>query len=230
MPISKLKAQLLAILKAQTVVDRLNEVTAHVCKNGQRVRVLDIGGGGGKVWAEIKCACIHLTIIDPWFPVGKFDDLADSRIVGTFQGSTVALEQKSFDVVVAIDVIEHLTVQDGYLLLYEALRLSQGIVMIYTPNGFLWQPPSPNNSLNAHISGWSIKDLKRFGFSKFRGHVGAKFFWGPYAMPRFSFSSRLFVAVNMLGNLLIRLRPKHALAISAMASADKFPQPVEQEI
>lgn len=230
MPISNLKAQLLSSLRAQSFVERLDEVTAHVCKDDHRVRVLDIGGGGGKIWAELKCDCIHLIIIDPWFPAGDFDDPADSRIVSTFQSSTVTLEQKSFDVVVAIDVVEHLTVQDGYLLLYEMVRLSKGIVMIYTPNGFLWQPPSPNNSLNAHISGWSIKELKGFGFTNFRGHVGAKFFWGPYAMPRFSFSSRLFVLANALGNLLIRLRPKSALAISALARSDQFPQPVEQAI
>jgi hypothetical protein len=110
------------------------------------------------------------------------------------------------------------------------VRICKGSALIYTPNGFLWQPPSTNNSYNAHISGWSIKDLKQFGFTKFHGHVGAKFFWGPYALPKFSFTNRLFVAANLLGNLLIRLHPKSSLAISAIAKSDQFTQPVEQAI
>ncbi len=234
LPKRKLKDQLkdtiLATLKAQTFVDRLSEVITHDCDDDTSLRVLDIGGGGGKDWAGLKCACIHLTIIDPWIPGRDFEDPADARIVNTFQGSTAALEQNSYDVAVAIDVIEHLSVPDGYLLLYEMVRLSQGFVVIYTPNGFLWQPPSTNNSLNAHISGWSIKDLKKFGFTDFRGHVGAKFFWGPYALPKFSFSSRLFVAANLLGNLLIRFSPKSSFAVSALARSEQFAQPIEQAI
>ena len=227
---NQLKGAILAKLKAQTIVDRLSEVTTHDCSEGKSLRVLDIGGGGGKDWAGLKCACIHLTIIDPWLPTRDFDDPADSRIVGMFQGSTSALEKNSFDVVVAIDVIEHLSVPDGYLLLYEMVRLCQGFLLIYTPNGFLWQPPSTNNSLNAHISGWSIKDLRKFGFNDFRGHVGAKVFWGPYALPKFSFTSRLFVVANLLGNLLIRFSPKSSLAISALAKSEQFTQPIDQAI
>ncbi len=102
--------------------------------------------------------------------------------------------------------------------------------MIYTPNGFLWQPPSTNNAFNAHISGWSIKDLRKFGFTDFRGHVGAKFFWGPYALPKFSYANKVLVAANLLGNLLTKFSPKSSLAISAVARADQFPQPVDQAI
>jgi 2-polyprenyl-3-methyl-5-hydroxy-6-metoxy-1,4-benzoquinol methylase len=226
----KLGNKLLSNLRAQPVGDRLKEVTTHDCNDRPRLRVLDIGGGGGKVWADLKCECMHLTIVDPWIPEGKFEDPADERIVDTFQGATLLLEQDSFDFVVAIDVIEHLSVADGYLLLYEMVRLSKGFVFIYTPNGFLWQPPSPNNAFNAHISGWSIVDLKKFGFASFRGHVGAKFFWGPYAAPGFSFTSRFFVVANALGNLFIRFSPKNALAISALVRKNQFPKPVEQEI
>lgn len=226
----QLKRAILAKLKAETIVDRLREVTKHDCIDVKSLRVLDIGGGGGKDWAGLKCDCIHLTIIDPWLPTRDFDDPADSRIVGTFQSSTSVLPQDSFDVVVAIDVIEHLSVPDGYLLLYEMVRLSQGFLLIYTPNGFLWQPPSSNNSLNAHISGWGINDLKQFGFTDFRGHVGAKFFWGPYSLPKFSFTSKLFVVANLLGNLLIKFYPKSSLAISALARAEQFQNPVEQAI
>ena len=110
------------------------------------------------------------------------------------------------------------------------VRLSRGFVMVYTPNGFLWQPPSTNNALNAHISGWSIKDLKRFGFTDIRGHVGAKFFWGPYAQPNYSFANKLLVLGNLLGNLLIKFSPNSALAISAVARAEQFTQSVEQAI
>jgi hypothetical protein len=191
---------------------------------------LDIGGAGGKLWLDLKCSCIKLTIIDPWVPQEGFEDPADFRLVGTFQEISKDLKAKSFDLVLAMDVIEHLAEADGYLLLYEMTRLSQNKISIYTPNGFLWQPPSGNNSFNAHISGWSVRKLKRFGFSEFRGHVGLRIFWGPYSVPKYSYESRKFVLASLVGNALIKLFPSLAFALSASVDTKKFPVISDQGI
>ena len=203
---------------------------AHDCSKATRVRILDLGGGGGKLWEDLKCPCMQITIIDPWIPERGFVDPADIRMVGTFQELSKGLVSKSFDFVVAMDVIEHLSVSEGYLLLYEMVRLSKGKVSIYTPNGFLWQPPSDNNSFNAHVSGWSIKQLKEFGFTDFKGHVGLRWFWGAYSVVKFSFEKRSFVVASLIGNSLIKLLPRLAFAISATAEVNNFPAPIDQGI
>jgi hypothetical protein len=76
-----------------------------------------------------------------------------------------------------MDVLEHLAGSKSCLLLYEMMCLSKAKVSIYTPNGFLWQPPSENNSFNAHVSGWSIRQLKEFGFTDFYGYAGLRWFF-----------------------------------------------------
>lgn len=219
-----------SIFSAQSYVDRIKDLISHQCSQGKIIRVLDVGGAGGKIWSDFKCGCIHLTIIDPWFPEQDFQDPADARFTAPFQEVARVLEDETYDLVVAIDLVEHLSVPDGFLLMYEMVRLSKRYAFVYTPNGFLWQPPSPNNPLNAHISGWSIENLRAFGFSNFKGHVGAKLFWGPYALPRFSYSNKLLVAANLVGNLLVKISPSHALAISGLAKVDKFQKALKQII
>lgn len=218
------------LLRVPSYKDTLRKSLNHECSPTTRLSILDIGGAGGKLWADMKCSCIHLTIIDPWIPEEEFEELADSRIVGTFQEVSKSLSSQTFDLVVAMDVIEHLPVSDGYLLLYEMARLSKGRLSVYTPSGFLWQPPSENNSFNAHVSGWSIKELKRFGFTKFRAHVGLRLFWGPYSLPKHSFANKWFVVLSLVGNNIIKIFPALALTFSAEANSENFPSSSNQAI
>lgn len=145
------------------------------------VRILDLGAGSGVLWNDVleitNGLCrIELTLADG-APVLWSEKIfagtkksVKERLVISLPLDLAAIPSKSFDVVTAFEVIEHLSVDDGYRLLYEMERISSGVFGISTPSGFQWQPPSPNNPLNAHISGWSAKDLRRYGFQKLRGH------------------------------------------------------------
>ena len=226
----RINSIIVSLLKVASYQEIIADSLAHKCHPDLALKVLDIGGAGGKLWVDLKCSCIHLTIIDPWAPKDDFNDPADRRLVGTFQEVSKTLESRSFDLVLAMDVIEHLAEADGYLLLYEMTRLSQDKISIYTPNGFLWQPPSKNNSFNAHVSGWSVKRLKRFGFSEFRGHVGLRKFWGPYSIPKYSYESKKFIVASVIGHGLISLFPSLAFALSASADAKDFPVTNDQGI
>jgi hypothetical protein len=75
---------------------------------------------------------------------------------------------------VAFDLIEHLSREDGYKLLYEVDRISAFASLIFTPNGFVWQPPTEKNSFDAHLSGWTPSEFRRMGWSKLKGHGGSK--------------------------------------------------------
>jgi 2-polyprenyl-3-methyl-5-hydroxy-6-metoxy-1,4-benzoquinol methylase len=219
---------IVSLLAVPSFKDGVRKCIDHLCGQGVTVKILDIGGGGGKLWEGLKCSCLHLTIIDPWVPDSRDKDVADFRIEETFQNSSSRLNDDVFDLVLAMDVLEHLPSEQGYLLLYEMIRLSKGQVAIYTPNGFVWQPPSKNNQFNAHVSGWSVKDLKAFGFTSFKGHVGHRALWGAYSEPKYAFTSKSMVVASVFGNLIINLLPSQAHAFSAWVSSDKFPPAADQ--
>lgn len=188
----------------------------HSCDDSPSISILDVGGASGRVWLGLLCECINLTIVDPFLPQDLDFDPAGTRILGTFEESLPQLAASSFDLVVALDVIEHLSRVDGYRLLYQMERVARGSVLVYTPNGFVWQPPSTNNQLNAHVSGWTISDFRSFGFSRFSGHVNLKWLVGPYAEPRFSISNPVWQALWLVGMVLVRLAPSTSFAISAI--------------
>jgi len=81
-------------------------------------------------------------------------------------------KKKSFDAVIALDVIEHLEKKDGYKLLKLMEHLASKKVILLTPNGFVNQT-GEGNGLQEHLSGWSVSDFKKLGF-KVLGRYGIK--------------------------------------------------------
>ena len=180
------------------------------------LEVLDVGGGSGHFWRNIlqDHERISLTIADP-FDVTGLDDLSHNRIRGTWREVLPGIPDNSFNVVTAIDVIEHIESHEAYLLMYEMQRISRGCIVVYTPNGFLWQPPSPNNPHNAHVSGWSVKDLRQFGFEQVLGHVGWKKLFGPYALRKDKyFRGFLKIPLQVISFFVAIFIPSQAFAIS----------------
>lgn len=80
---------------------------------------------------------------------------------------------KSFDAVIALDFIEHLTKKDGKKLLGDMGKIAKKRIVIFTPNGFLPQK-SKNGSLEEHLSGWDAKEMEKSGY-KVYGFYGPKF-------------------------------------------------------
>jgi len=83
------------------------------------------------------------------------------------------ITDNSFDCALALDLIEHLEKEDGEKLLKEMARIAKKRIIIYTPNGFLKQTVFEDNQAQKHLSGWSVKEMKKFGF-KVYGMSGLK--------------------------------------------------------
>lgn len=90
------------------------------------------------------------------------------------------IEDKSFDAVVAMDVIEHLSREDGLKMLETIETIARKSVVIHTPNGYLHQPPAPDNPWQEHRSGWAVSDFRSCGYEVF-GISGSKRLRGEYA-------------------------------------------------
>lgn len=93
---------------------------------------------------------------------------------------TAHFPEKSFDLVLCSEIIEHLDKKDGFVLLNNAERWARKKVVITTPNGYLPQSSYDDNSLQEHKSGWSVDDFRARGYIV-HGIGGLKLFKGERA-------------------------------------------------
>ena len=171
---------------------------------------------------------INLTIVDP-FEIDSLEDYSHKRIKGLWQEVLPGIPEASFDLVTAIDLVEHLPKHEGLQLFYQLERISKNTAVVYTPNGFLWQPPSSNNIFNAHITGWHVTELKRFGFNYIRGHVGLRALFGPYAERKENmFTFPLSVPMMTISFFMATLFPRSAYALSAWLDCNQPRNVVDQ--
>jgi hypothetical protein len=98
---------------------------------------------------------------------------------------------KSFDAVIALNLLEHLTKQEGAELLSKMESWATKKVVVFTPNGYIWQNAYDDNALQEHRSGWSADEFRELGYKvygmngwkRLRGHRASikhkpTFLWG----------------------------------------------------
>lgn len=78
-----------------------------------------------------------------------------------------------YDVITALDFIEHLEKEDGLRLLSRLEELANKRVVLVTPNGFVPQAAQPDNPFQEHKSGWTTEDFKARGYRVY-GMFGPK--------------------------------------------------------
>ncbi len=75
------------------------------------------------------------------------------------------LPDKDYELVIAIDILEHFTKHDGLFFLQQLKRLSHKSVLISTPKTFIHQEVEANPYEN-HRSVWTQEDLAQAGFTQ----------------------------------------------------------------
>lgn len=143
---------------------------------------LEIRGLGAKSALDIGCGVRPFNLhrfethvcLEPYKPYAdslnqKF--LCDPSIVvlnGSAPESLRLFPDKSFDSVLLLDVLEHMTRESGFKVLEEAKRLARISVHVFTPQGFMPQHVGPTdddgwgfigNELQTHVSGWDVEDF-----------------------------------------------------------------------
>ncbi|KKS42411.1 MAG: Methyltransferase type 11 [Candidatus Kuenenbacteria bacterium GW2011_GWA2_42_15] len=86
----------------------------------------------------------------------------------------IDLPAKSFDAVILIEVLEHLSKEQGYEILKKAEKWAKKKIIFTTPNGFIAQNEIAGNKLEKHISDWNYAEIKKLGF-KVNGLAGLKY-------------------------------------------------------
>jgi len=234
-------------------VERLTPSTHHHIRKellrisrerSRELRILDIGAGNAYIWERVSGGgwpernsitlnVVCLDVIPPAVSVTSGGNMSLEHSCGQAPGALAQYSSRSFDFVVCLDMIEHLEKSDGYRLLYEIERISQGS-LIRTPNGFVWQPPHKSNPFQAHISGWTPKELRQLGWKIQFGDSGQKslvgggtypkwiteqnFFWDlvrPIARPILALSKFVLLKVPSLSAQVVAVRRRGAFDLES---------------
>lgn len=144
--------------------------------------VLDVGCGSNSPLAKIykNFYSVGVDVFEPSIKKSKKEKIHDNYKLGDVLKISKYFKQKSFDVVIALDLIEHLEKNDGLNLLKQMELIAKRKIILLTPNGFVEQHPVEENPYQVHKSGWKIDDFKKKGY-KIYGIRGFKFIRGEYA-------------------------------------------------
>ena len=90
---------------------------------------------------------------------------------------------RSVDAALALDVVEHLEREAALALLQTLECLARRRVVVFTPNGFVPQPPAPENPHQQHRSGFTADEMRDLGYLV-RGMYGLRCLSGPFGEAR----------------------------------------------
>ena len=121
------------------------------------------------------------------------------------------LKERSFDCVLASDLIEHLAKADGYMLLAAMEQIAAKKVVIFTPNGFLRQSALDGNPLQIHRSGWDFDEMRRRGY-RVLGISGWKPMRGELAGVRWH-PVFFWTRVSLLSQAIVANLPRYAYSL-----------------
>ncbi len=189
-------------------IDDINEQTMD-CDS-----MLDIGCGFNLAIKKITYRMKHSVGLDVFLPSIEKAKASETHTEFVLEDVKTYLERmpdNSFDAVIALDLIEHLTKEDGFWLIKQMERLAKKKVLIFTPNGFVPQTPYDNNPWQEHISGWEISEMHKFGYTVL-GFGGNKNWRGE----RFAIKYKprvLWKYVSFYSQVYYHKHPKNAYAI-----------------
>jgi SAM-dependent methyltransferase len=117
----------------------------------------------------------------------------------------------SFDCVIALDLIEHLSKEDGLKLLKKMETIARKKTIIFTPNGFLPQSAHGGNIWQIHKSGWTVKEMENMGY-KVIGINGIKCLRSEFS--RLKYRPKYFWwLISDITQVFVRNRPEKAYQI-----------------
>ncbi len=188
--------------------------------------VLDLGCGPNSPLGALKAVPRRVGVE----PFGPYLELAKAR--GTHDEfhqkliTELEFEPNLFDAVIMIDVIEHMTEEDGLVAMKLAEKWARKKVVINSPNGFIAQKSLDGNPLQEHKSGWSYARMRELGYVS-RGLAGPKWLrqeveaetMGDDLMTSIRFKPKFFwfVVATLLQPVTYRI-PKFAFSLMSVKS------------
>lgn len=129
--------------------------------------LLDVGCGFNSPVGALPIRpkrCVGIDAFQPVIDISRNKGIHDEYHKMDVRNILEKFGPKSFDVVIACDLIEHLIKSDGLALLGAMEKVARKKVIVYTPNGYLEQREEYGNPLQAHLSGWTVSDFASRGY------------------------------------------------------------------
>ncbi len=128
--------------------------------------VLDVGCGSSSPLGNIKKTFRSegIDLFGKSIASSKQLKIHDAYRIGDIRNINKWYKRKSYDAVIALDVVEHLGKKEALQLIKKMEIIARKRVVIMTPNGFHRQHTYDNNPYQVHKSGWSVKDFNSLGY------------------------------------------------------------------
>jgi ubiquinone/menaquinone biosynthesis C-methylase UbiE len=172
--------------------------------------LLDVGCGSSspiKFFSD-RLFCVGVDAHGPSIEKSKKEGIHDEYCETNVLNIRNRFDDNSFDCVLALELIEHLTKVDGLNLLNMMERIAKKRVIVSTPNGYLPQSEYDGNPWQVHRSGWTLSEMRKREYKV----IGIDA-WRPLTRRILSMSmrSRAFWAeVADITQILVRNHPEKA--------------------
>lgn len=128
--------------------------------------ILDVGCGQGLPMELIrvrkKVYAVGLDGFEPYIDACREKGIHDEYVLGDVR--KLPFDDRSFDVVLCLQVIEHLPKEDGYAVIKELERIAKRQVIVSMPVGEMEHPAVDDNPLQIHRSAWTPAEFQRMGY------------------------------------------------------------------
>jgi SAM-dependent methyltransferase len=184
---------------------------------GKSDTVLDLGCGYNSPLQYCDIAfSVGVELFDPYLEESRKKAIHNEYIRADIR--EIDFKPKSFDVVLAIEVLEHLAKDEGHELIQKMELWARKKIILTTPNCYLHQDTYDDNPLQRHLSGWSADELKKMGFKvygvngwrRLKGYKGAIKY-----RPQF-----LWLRISAISQWIAYYYPKMAFQLFAVKKTD----------
>lgn len=129
--------------------------------------ILDLGCGQGLQMKTIKLRhrqtySVGVDLFKPYIDKGKKEKIHNKYIFGDIR--KISFKDKSFDVVMACQVLEHLSRKDAFALLNRMEKIAKKLVIISTPIGRVSYHTDDGNKLQKHKSFFYPDEFRKLGY------------------------------------------------------------------
>jgi SAM-dependent methyltransferase len=141
-------------------------------QNMEGLKVLDVGHGIGLTGLYIRgelidrgwCQLYGVDIYKPYHLLQQRLGIYDAVFLRDARNG-LPFPNKSINIAIMQQFIEHVYKPDGILILEEAERVTTDKIIVCTPNGFHDSGPGTHgNQHSAHLSGWTVEDFHKHGY------------------------------------------------------------------
>lgn len=129
--------------------------------------ILDVGCGRGLPMQLIKIRMkpkrtVGVDLFEPYLSEAKKKQIHDEYIIA--DARKLPFKNKSFDVVIALQILEHLSKKDAWKVLDKMEEIARKQVIVATPIGEMYHPAVDDNPLQLHKSEFQPKEFKERGY------------------------------------------------------------------